>query len=630
MNKFPKHLRLPRELSAGVAALLVLVGAVMLASGNRVSASTVLPGQSVLTGNIASVPKAGETVDGKYSVIAKVSSKTELKGLGSASNMTKDTKADAHVGTGLHIDGSAPKGSAGALYTNIASLGGRSLDLAIVATDWTSDVATIQFRTASIGVDLIPVANTTIDDGAAQFKFIYLDHETHKPVEVNGYYTFNDIDWGQSIGLTSDVWSHIDHMYVPTNKTILQYLKTDAGAFVFEPESSVGTGDDDPTSQVTFLYSGITGMDMLFTSAGDARTHLGKFNTTSTVDYSKSVALSSLKDVHIRSSSAYFGYTAYKPLRTSTVPPAKTVSDSDEKKVQENTLDSADETNTWQITQVIPNEYPEFYYSEAYLTDNIDPAWTVNSLKITNENGADVTSWFNSLGAGNNYKLAATAAKLKSADFYGHTYTYTFNAKLKKGYDLSKYLVNGVYTFTNQGTFTTDTGTKPTSTVTTLLKEEQLTLHKVDDAGKALSGVKFALADTEANAKGGKYLKKDADGNVVYPSDSNYSASLADYTGTTDASGNVTWKGLSAAKNTSHVYYYVELQTTGDHQLLTCIGSVKASADGGTTSVTNKTKVHLPDTGSAERLYLQLAALLVSMLAVTAGLGVLKIRKQQN
>lgn len=123
-------------------------------------------------------------------------------------------------------------------------------------------------------VDLIPVANTTIDDGAAQFKFIYLDHETHKPVEVNGYYTFNDIDWGQSIGLTSDVWSHIDHMYVPTNKTILQYLKTDAGAFVFEPESSVGTGDDDPTSQVTFLYSGITGMDMLFTSAGDARTHL--------------------------------------------------------------------------------------------------------------------------------------------------------------------------------------------------------------------------------------------------------------------------------------------------------------------------------------------------------------------
>ncbi len=102
--------------------------------------------------------------------------------------------------------------------------------------------------------------------------------------------------------------------------------------------------------------------------------------------------------------------------------------------------------------------------------------------------------------------------------------------------------MNGVYTFTNQGSFTTDTGTKPTNKATTLLKEEQLTLHKVDDAGKALSGVKFALADTEANAKGGKYLKKDADGNVVYPSDSNYSASLADYTGTTDTNGNVTWK----------------------------------------------------------------------------------------
>ena len=631
MNKFPKHLRLPGQLSAGVAALLVLVGAVMLASGNRVNASTVLPGKSVLTGNIASVPKAGETADGKYSVIAKVSAKTELKGLGSTSYLTKDTKAGDNVGTALHIDGSAPKGSAGALYTNIASMGGRSLDLAIVATDWSSQVATIQFRTKSIGVDLIPVGGDgTISptvDHAAQFKFIYLDHETHKPVQVSGYYTFTDIDWGQSIGLTSDVWSHIDHMYVPTDKTILQYLKTDVGSFVFEPESSVGTSDDSLTSQVTFLYSGVTGMDMLFTSSGDARTHLGKFNTTSTVDYSKSVVLDGLKDVTTSHNTAFFGYSAYKPLRTATTVPAKTVSDTDEKQVQKNTLDSADETNTWQITQVIPDEYPEFYYSEAYLTDNIDPAWTVNGVKVTDENGTDVTAWFNNQGAGNDYKLAATAAKLKSADFYGHTYTFTFNAKLKKGYDLSKYLVNGVYTFTNQGSFTTDTGTKPTNKVTTLLKEEQLTLHKVDDAGKALSGVKFALADTEANAKGGKYLKKDADGNVVYPSDSNYSASLADYTGTTDTNGNVTWKGLSSAKNTSHEYYYVELQTSSDHQLLTGIGAAKASATGDSTTVTNKSKVHLPETGSSEQLRWELATLVIGVMAIIAGSGLYAIRK---
>jgi hypothetical protein len=241
-----------------------------------------------------------------------------------------------------------------------------------------------------------------------------------------------------------------------------------------------------------------------------------------------------------------------------------------------------------------------------------------------------VTAWFNNQGAGNDYKLAATAAKLKSADFYGHTYTFIFNAKLKKGYDLSKYLVNGVYTFTNQGSFTTDTGTKPTNKVTTLLKEEQLTLHKVDDAGKALSGVKFALADTEANAKGGKYLKKDADGNVVYPSDSNYSASLADYTGTTDTNGNVTWKGLSSAKNTSHEYYYVELQTSGDHQLLTGIGVAKASATGESTTVTNKSKVHLPETGSSEQLRWELATLVIGVTVIVAGSGLYAIRKARK
>ncbi|WP_243682051.1 hypothetical protein, partial [Lacticaseibacillus manihotivorans] len=68
-------------------------------------------------------------------------------------------------------------------------------------------------------------------------------------------------------------------------------------------------------------------------------------------------------------------------------------------------------------------------------------------------------------------------------------------------------------------------------------------------------------------------------------------------------------EGLSSAKNTSHEYYYVELQTSGDHQLLTGIGVAKASATGESTTVTNKSKVHLPETGSSEQLRWELATL---------------------
>ena len=98
---------------------------------------------------------------------------------------------------------------------------------------------------------------------------------------------------------------------------------------------------------------------------------------------------------------------------------------------------------------------------------------------------------------------------------------------------------------------------------------------KTDGSGKALSEIKVGLADAAANSKGGKYLKNDADGNVVYPSDNNYSSSLADYTVTTGADGKATWSGLSAAKDASQTYYYVELKTDSSPQFLTGLGAAQ-------------------------------------------------------
>lgn len=614
------RLRSPFRLGLMIMALIVALGLSVFGASSKVKAITVMPGQSVLNGGFATVPAAGQTADGKYAVIAKISDKTELKGLGDSKYMTRDDDQKS-VGTELSFSASAAKGTVGALYTNIASMNGRELDLAVVATDWTPTIAGFQFRSNVIGVDLHPIDQITdfVKGVAGQFKFTYLDHITHVPVQVGGYYTFNDIDWGQSIGITASQWAHVDKVYVPTDQTILQYLKTDVGSFVFEPESGVGTSDDDPTSQFTMLYNNVTDLDLLFTSSGDARTNLGNFSTKSTVNYANATDLSRLKDVEGNVADAFFGYTAYKPLRTATTTPAKTVSDSDEKQVTKNTLLSRADTNTWEITQIIPDEYPQFYYSEAYMSDNVGSIWNVTNVIVTNENGQNVTSWFPNQGTGNNFKLAATSDKLKSADFYGHTYTFTITAKLKPGAKLDGYLSTnaGGYVFNNQGSFTTDTGTKPTNLVSTVLQEDQLTIHKVNAANTPLSGVVFALSDSVVDAKAGKFLKLDADGNVVYPSDSNYSDSLKDYTQTTDANGDASWSGLVTALDLNHQIFYKELKTAPGYKLLMAIGTAPAGPVGTQTilRVENDPDIRLPQTGSHEQLVWQLIVVLVVTIA---------------
>ncbi|MGM0165993.1 hypothetical protein IGI39_000947 [Enterococcus sp. AZ135] len=137
----------------------------------------------------------------------------------------------------------------------------------------------------------------------------------------------------------------------------------------------------------------------------------------------------------------------------------------------------------------------------------------------------------------------------------------------------------------------------------------------------ALSSVKFAIADTEANAKAGKYVKKTAAGKIVFPGDTGY-ATATDYIVESNATGQVVFEGLkygndneswTTAKTT---YYVVETQAKDGYQLLKNPVAFEVSKNSDLASKLQTNKVYnnkgftLPKTGSAASLVLAAAGIL--------------------
>lgn len=626
-----------------------------------VHAATTYYGQSfnpLKSWSKVTVPNASIRMDSDYSFIPNfIDGVTSMKVIGSGTHW--GASASPYSNDSIKLDSSLKKGDAGALYSDVGTYQGQKVDLKITLTDWILNPHTddtvynlVSFATTLIGINTTGTAVAT--------KWTFLKHNTNTPLNISGYFSFNDLDnagvgtqniagqnMSENLAFPSTTMAKFDHLYATSDNNLVYH---DYGSFVDiasddDQLSDVDQSQDRSNAMVTVTFKNQSTLDMVWWPVFPAPSlPLSTFQADwpSAANYSKLSFADNLNatDPAIPSNPAYtysdhgawMGFTSVKPVQSATVVPEKTVSDDDEKGVQTNTLSSAKEQNEWQISQVIPGESVQTYYSDAYLIDNIAPIWNVNSVTVLDEAGNDVTGWFSHTGTGNNFKLEALASKLKSSDFYNHTYTFDFKATLKPDADLSNYKnSNGGYTFSNQGTFTTNTDTKPTNTVTTNLNYQEVNLLKVDESNKPLAKVEFALADTEANALAGKYLKKDTDGNVVYPADGNYTAKLLDYTVTTGIDGRATWSGLSAAKNAQQTYYYVELKTDATHQLPLGVGSVKSGPTGSapTTTVVNLAKIQLPATGSTQQKQFSLLFAEISVLIVLSGIGLGVMKKYQ-
>ena len=107
-----------------------------------------------------------------------------------------------------------------------------------------------------------------------------------------------------------------------------------------------------------------------------------------------------------------------------------------------------------------------------------------NDLKVVNELGEDVTSWFDVKV--NGQTLTASLKKENYGDkFYGHTYTFIASVNVKKGYNLNKYKDGNRYIIPNYATVTYDGKIEKTDVVYVYVEIQEKVIKTPDTASPA-------------------------------------------------------------------------------------------------------------------------------------------------
>lgn len=445
---------------------------------------------SILDAPKASLVKPGDEASSKYSFIAKF-----IKGVTTVETGGDGWTEDVYVKNppqkfegkiGLDTT-KAKKGQSWIRYNNVGTADdGTVIDLKITIQDWKAFTSTINGTSATNNMIAF---NNVSDIGTYQcgfdyvkYTWTYMEHGTDKEKVVSGYFTYDDIDYLQGITFGKETYNRIDSLYVPTDKSIINYKEEKDGSKTFYDGADIALDDYlDPRGVFTFLYSDSSSFD--FTYSEDFATR--EKNTGQPIPQNNN------------NQYAYFGYSAKKILPTAPLIPTKTVTDSDETTVKENTLTGLGETYTYTITHKVPDEIADFYYSNYEMQDELIPELErVSDVKVTDEAGKDVTDKFEAKHEGNLVKMVAKADVLKTADFYNHEYKFNFKTKIREGASLDKYLVDGKLQIPNKAKMIQNNKEVPTDeTHTTVTPKEPSIAKKILEGDKEVDLTSVKVGD---------------------------------------------------------------------------------------------------------------------------------------
>ncbi|WP_395390520.1 MULTISPECIES: MucBP domain-containing protein [Levilactobacillus] len=388
-------------------------------------------------------PSTGDKLDSKYVFIPK------FKGSGTTEVQTIGTVVDKNKANTVAVDlPNAVKGQVGFIYTNVGyDADGNSIDLKIIYTDWgrLSDVDSAYLETYT-NMLYTNIAGAGWVDVTYQF----VRHDNGQAANVSGLMTLTDIDGGQTVSISDDQLANLDAFYLPTSldpttgavDNWLHYT-TENGYTTISSPSELSENDDE-YAMFTFTYSNQSSLSFRYSNGKDAATPT-------------KMTLWSVN------------YIPQKPLATETVAPVLKVIDNSGTATTTNTLSAGQSSYQYQITQLIPDEWSQYYYGNVDITASLPGS--VLSYTVKDSAGNDVTSYFENKSNGSDLDLAATADALKSADFYGQRYTITTTiAAPADTVAFDQYTVHS--------TTTIDGDAKDSGNVTTTLyNQHQITVH---------------------------------------------------------------------------------------------------------------------------------------------------------
>ena len=313
-------------------------------------------------------------------------------------------------------------------------------------------------------------------------KYSFVKSGTNTAVTVNGCTTFNDIDGGQGVHFQKNGY---DGIYINSSGTELRAAKVDGSPYVFnydffEYDKDTNTyflvdrKSDNANYWITSTFSG-SSVDYVFTFGTNNVLTDPNYNGYNTKMSAEAVEKwKALCGDYVVGGGGWIINYDDKVVRSELSKPVKTVSDNDETDVISNTLSKRTEQFTYKITHYVPLETTDAnrkYYSVYTLIDEISEDLNVKDIKIQNEIGTDVTSWFDVTQSERSDGKTLVQAMLKdnqykNDSFYNHYYTLVINVKIKDSVDISGgYKVNNKASYIAWGGSMHDTNTVTTKVV---------------------------------------------------------------------------------------------------------------------------------------------------------------------
>ena len=370
------------------------------------------------------VINANSFAPAKYNVVASFNKNTKVETFGSNdwkllsnSNLTAWT---------INHPADSLKGKIGVYYRNVGLNNGRVISLKITVEDWNkyNTVNTEKISYGHFGINHSQSGYNWIKQ-----KWTYIYEDTGKEAtDISGIYmNVVDIDAHQYMEFDNSSVNKMEKIFV-TKDSWIDISKKSNGNYKFAESKGNSSENTDKFAMFTYLYNG-----------SSISFHWG-------IDYAGRGTIKDNQYNPTEPGYEFFAYNGQKLVPSETLVPQKFISDSDEKLKSDITLIDSQESFSYRLQAQVSQESSDFYYSSWAMTDSLAKELDVDltKIKVVNEVGTDVTSYFNNESKGNELKLVAKADTLKSAKFYGHFYTVDLNVKINKEADISKYVTSGI------------------------------------------------------------------------------------------------------------------------------------------------------------------------------------------
>lgn len=241
--------------------------------------------------------------------------------------------------------------------------------------------------------------------------------------------------------------------------------------------------------------------------------------------------------------------------------PTKSITDKDESNVSNNTI-LVDETYTYNVKHAVPKELATANFDTYVMTDTIDSKLSIVSKRVVDASGKDVTSLFSDKTSGNNVRYEATATALKSASFYGQTYTYEIKVKVATSALITDKSKKTQLTFTNKAAVIPDNVSKVTNTVTSILPVYTINVnHTLLKTAKTTDMIGSMKTVSEKYYRGEAYkYDKMADGRITL-------SNVLYYYNFIPSLGNASYSGTVLKDDTFNFYYLSIVVNTPDKKV---------------------------------------------------------------